>query len=287
MADTLRTLVGLTIGKSDGKKNIPIQKYSTAYNPEWKEIRASATLSNDVTCLVKRMPEATFETYDLYKLLTAFSNGLYVVTDVVAYAGAFASLPVGDIYYTNTGVMSFTMADALNYIETINCPQNDVASITFKSRGVPMVVAKTSDLSTFAITHDTLYVIDGIQLGESETSYGVKDLTISTNFEFYDHYKTDIDPELSAITGIKPRAKCTAVIDTISDLATLEGDDTVTLNFKKYKKNGVGTEDGGTITLNNCNVSYESTDNNLGEVATVGLDIIIGSITFALVGETP
>ena len=280
MADTLRTLVGLKVGTT----NIPIQKYSVNHNIEWKEVKASATLSNDYTTLIKRMTEASFETYDIYKLLnTALSSGLYKVLDVTAYLGAFADTPDGDIFYTKTGVATNEYEDGLLYIDTINCPLNDVVSVSFKVRGVEMAV-DDEDLTNFKITHDSLYMLDGISFNTDSTIYGVKDLTISTNFEFYDYYKTDIDPELSAITGIKPRAKCSAVIDAISVLEDLTGDDTIVLHFKRCIKNGVGTESGGKITLNNCNITYESQDANLGEIATVGFDIIIGSLTFALTG---
>jgi len=280
MADTLRTLVGLKVDTT----NIPIQKYSVNHNIEWKEVKASATLSNDYTTLIKRLTEASFETYDIYKLLnTALSSGLYKVSDVTAYLGAFADTPSGDIFYTKTGVATIKYTDGLLYIETINCPLNDIASVSFKVRGVDMVV-DDEDLTDFEITHDSLYMIDGISFNDDETIYGVKDLTISTNFEFYDYYKTGIEPDMSAITGIRPRAKCSAVIDAIGVLENLTGDDTIILHFKRCIKNGVGTEDGGTITLNNCNITYDSQDANLGEIATVGFDIIIGSLTFALTG---
>ena len=280
MADTLRTLVGLKVDTT----NIPIQKYSVNHNIEWKEVKASATLSNDYTTLIKRLTEASFETYDIYKLLnTALSSGLYKVSDVTAYLGAFADTPSGDIFYTKTGVATIKYTDGLLYIETINCPLNDIASVSFKVRGVDMVV-DDEDLTDFEITHDSLYMIDGISFNDDETIYGVKDLTISTNFEFYDYYKTDIEPDMSAITGIRPRAKCSAVVDAIGVLDNLTGDDTIVLHFKRCIKNGVGTEDGGTITLNNCNITYDSHDANLGEIATVGFDIIIGSLTFALTG---
>jgi len=280
MADTLRTLVGLKVDTT----NIPIQKYSVNHNIEWKEVKASATLSNDYTTLIKRMTEASFETYDIYRLLmTALSGGLYKKTDVEAYLGEFADAPDGDIFYTKTGVSKNEYEDGLVYIDTINCPLNDVVSVSFKVRGVEMKT-ETTNLETFIITHDSLYMIDGISFNEEETIYGVKDLTISTNFEFYDYYKTKIDPDMSAITGIKPRAKCSAVVDAIGVLDDLTGNDTIVLHFKRCIKNGVGTESGGTITLNNCNITYDSQDANLGEIATVGFDIIIGSLTFALTG---
>ena len=280
MTDTLRTLVGLKVDTT----NIPIQKYSVNHNIEWKEVKASATLSNDYTTLIKRMTEATFETYDIYKLLnTALSSGLYKVSDVTAYLGAFADTPSGDIFYTKTGVAKIKYTGGLLYIETINCPLNDIVSVSFKVRGVDMVV-DDEDLTDFEITHDSLYMLEGISFNAGTDIYGVKDLTISTNFEFYDYYKTDIEPDMSAITGIRPRAKCSAVIDAIGVLDNLTGDDTIVLRFKRCIKNGVGTEYGGTITLNNCNITYDSQDANLGEIATVGFDIIIGSLTFALTG---
>ena len=280
MADTLRTLVGLKVDST----NIPIQKYAVNHNIEWKTVKSSATLSNDYTTLIKRMTEASFETYDIYKLLnTALSSGLYKVSDVTAYLGAFADTPSGDIFYTKTGVATNEYDDGLLYIDTINCPLNDVVSVSFKVRGVEMTV-DDEDLTDFSITHNSLYMIDGISFNDDETVYGVKDLTISTNFKFYDYYKTDIDPDMSAITGIEPRAKCSAVIDAIGVLDDLTGNDTIVLHFKRCIKNGVGTESGGTITLNNCNITYDSQDANLGEIATVGFDIIIGSLTFALTG---
>lgn len=274
MTDTIRTLVGVKIGSTF----LPCQSANTEQNLEWLELKATSSISNDLVALKKRMPELTCETYDLKGLWTLLSSSIYKVDDVGVYHGAFASTPASGYFFNAIGVMKQIAEDAVIYIDSMSCDVGEPLRVTFKVRGSPFMT-HTEDLFNFTLTHSQVNTIAGLTY--NSTTIGIRNFELNTNIEFYDHYSTDIDPEMSAITNLNINATATVLIDDYTAIEALQSATNFVINLNKYQAGGLPSVSAGTITLANCAVKADRTTASIGTPGTAEITLRPTSVSIS------
>lgn len=275
MTTTIRTLVGVKIGNTF----LPCQSANTEQNLEWLELKATSSIANDLVALKRRMPELTCETYDVKGLWTLLSSNIYKIDDVGIYLGAFSSTPTSGYFFSGTGVLIQKAEDAVIYIDSISGDVGEPLRATFKVRGSPISTA-SENLTSFTLSHSAVNTIAGLSYGE--TTIGLRNFELSTNIEFYDHYSTDIDPELSAITNINIIATATVLIDDYLAIEAITEATDFIINLNKYQAGGLPQVPGGSIVLDDCAVKVVRTSASIGSPGTAEVELRPKNISITL-----
>ncbi|MEM4204207.1 MAG: hypothetical protein QXS54_09090 [Candidatus Methanomethylicaceae archaeon] len=271
---TLRTLVGCKIDTN----MVPIQRASVENNLDWLELKSTSSIGYDLVALTRRIPEITFETNDLKSVATIMGNNIYAVKDVTFYMGTFATEPSYGYYFSGTGVATKTMENAVIIIDRISGDVGEPITVTLRVRGGDISSdSENINLEEFTLTHSEVNTISSLTV--DTTTIGVRNLEIATNVEFYDHFTTNITPDLSAITTVRLEATATILIDDMLTLEALTQKKNFVFTLKKYRE-VQSPIDSGSITITNAIAKCESYETSIGEIATARVVIKGKDIAF-------
>lgn len=274
---------------------LPIQEKN--FNPTRDELKVKATSSfgYDFISLVRKENLITFRTYDFDKILSIMGNGFfYVLPDnkfIHFYVGEASSIPANGLLYKINSYSYMKAIHPLLFIDNITGNINEPLEININCRGAEIQVISLNQEINFGYMHSNIYTLKsiGIFQGEGENKQLVgtleaRNINISFNLDFYDHYNGSIEPAFSMIKGANPEATATVLYkdlflnagNLIEEPITGE----VVISLNKFERYGTFTPSGATITLKEAFINISGQSDRIDDISTGDIRILFNNIEF-------
>lgn len=259
---------------------IPIQ--SGSFTPEREEIKlkSTASLGYDFISLAKRNNSFKFQTNDYKNLMLLMNNSIFRSAAneeyLHIYIGSVRTTPSGGLIYDNTKVVDVKFKEPLIYIDNISGNINEAIEINCVARGFE---TSSSDitLSNFTITHGGVISPRNFVIGNN--TFNIRNFTLNTNLEFYDHFGGNIDPEFSMIKSADIELTMNVLANDVISSGLLTGTLTAsqgTLFFNYFENKGQlkSNVDGNKIVFDNPLITLTNKDVNINEITTCEIKLI-------------